>query len=174
MSDVHDSSYAWRIRAFQPADLPRLKEITVATFGPVSIDGNMEKTFGQFGQQEQAGWQGRKLAAIEEDCRLQPDGVFIAQDQAGLTAGYITTRLNITSRVGWIANLAVDPAWQGKGIGRNLIEFALQFFRGRGMQVARIETLEQNPVGRALYPSVGFVEIARQIHYGMRLDNPPQ
>ena len=38
------------------------------------------------------------------------------------------------------------------------------------MQVAKIETLEQNPVGQALYPSLGFREVARQIHYAMRLD----
>ena len=39
----------------------------------------------------------------------------------------------------------------------------------RGMQVAKIETLEQNPVGQHLYPRLGFQEVARQIHYAMRL-----
>ena len=38
------------------------------------------------------------------------------------------------------------------------------------MEVAKIETLDQNPVGQALYPSLGFTEVARQIHYAMRLD----
>ena len=38
------------------------------------------------------------------------------------------------------------------------------------MQVAKIETLEQNPIGQTLYPSLGFQEVARQIHYAMRLD----
>jgi hypothetical protein len=42
------------------------------------------------------------------------------------------------------------------------------------MQVAKIETLEQNPVGQALYPDLGFQEVARQIHYAMRLaEHPP-
>ena len=40
----------------------------------------------------------------------------------------------------------------------------------RGMSVAKIETLEQNPIGQTLYPSLGFVEVARQIHYALRLD----
>ena len=39
------------------------------------------------------------------------------------------------------------------------------------MQVAKIETLEQNPVGQKLYPSLGFVEVARQVHYAMRLES---
>ena len=84
--------------------------------------------------------------------------------------GYITTRLNPASRVGWIPNLAVDPGHQGKGMGRALIEHAIRCFLERGMEVAKIETLDQNPVGQRLYPSLGFVEVARQIHYAMRLD----
>ena len=158
---------AYRIRLYRPQDLPRLKEITTQTFGPVSIDGNMEQTFGPFGE---AGWAGRKAVAIEDDCRLQPDGVFVAEEPGGgRIAGYVTTRVNARTKLGWIPNLAVDPAAQGRGLGRQLLEHALDFFRDRGMEVAKIETLEQNPIGRKLYPSLGFREVARQIHYAMRL-----
>jgi ribosomal protein S18 acetylase RimI-like enzyme len=156
------------IRPYRAADLPRLQEITAQTFGPVSIDRNMEEQFGEFGE---GGWRGRKVAAIADDCRLQPDGVFVVEERAGgSVAGYVTTRLNATSRVGWIPNLAVDPAHQGKGLGRALLEHAIGFFRQSGMQVAKIETLEQNPIGQSLYPSLGFKEVARQIHFAMRLD----
>jgi ribosomal protein S18 acetylase RimI-like enzyme len=157
----------FRIRPYRPTDLPRLQEITAATFGPVSIDRNMERKLGPFGQGD---WSSRKVAAIAEDCLAQPDGVFVAQDSAGAVVGYVTTRLNLISGIGWIPNLAVDPAHQGAGLGRALLEHALAFFRASGMQVAKIETLEQNPVGQKLYPSLGFVEVARQVHYAMRLD----
>ena len=40
--------------------------------------------------------------------------------------GYITTRLNQRSRIGWIPNLAVDPAYHKKGIGRKLIDEAFR------------------------------------------------
>ena len=160
-------SDAYPIRTFRPADLPRLQEITGQTFGPVSIDRNLEQVLGAFGRQD---WRGRKAAAIAEDCAAQPDGVFVAEDADGRVVGYVTTRLNAESGIGWIPNLAVDPAHQGKGLGRALLEHALAFFRQRGMTVAKIETLAQNPVGQALYPSLGFREVARQIHYGMRLD----
>ena len=66
------------IRPYRAADLPRLQEITAQTFGPVSIDRNMEEQFGEFGE---GGWQGRKVAAIADDCRLQPDGVFVAEER---------------------------------------------------------------------------------------------
>ena len=64
---------------------------------------------------------------------------------------------------------AVDAEHRGAGIGRKLIEFALDHFRSLGLKYARIETLDQNPAGQKLYPSFGFREIARQIHYGMPL-----
>ena len=62
---------------------------------------------------------------------------------------------------------------RGQGLGRRLIEHALAHFRAAGMTIAKIETLEQNAVGRHLYPSVGFVEVARQIHYAMALSDRP-
>jgi ribosomal protein S18 acetylase RimI-like enzyme len=157
----------YTIRPYTTDDLPRLQDITAQTFGPVSIDKGIEDKLGPFGQGD---WRPRKLAAIAEDCRLQPDGVFVAADITGNAIGYITTRLNPTSGIGWIPNLAVDPGHQGKGIGRALIQHAIGFLRQSGMHVAKIETLEQNPIGQALYPSLGFVEITRQIHYAMRLD----
>jgi ribosomal protein S18 acetylase RimI-like enzyme len=61
------------------------------------------------------------------------------------------------------------PAFQGKGLGRALLQHAIDFFRRSGMEVAKIETLEQNPIGQQLYPSLGFKEVARQIHFAMRL-----
>jgi ribosomal protein S18 acetylase RimI-like enzyme len=129
----------------------------------------MEKLFGPFGGGD---WSSRKSAAIADDCRLQPDGIFVAETtQDGLleVIGYITTRLDPRARVGFIPNLAVDEAHQGKGIGRALIAHAISFFRERGMEVARIETLEKNTSGRALYPKLGFQEVARQIHFAMKL-----
>ena len=72
-----DDGHTFTIRPYTPTDLPRLQEITARTFGPVSIDRNMEEKLGAFGQ---GGWQGRKVAAIADDCRLQPDGVFVARE----------------------------------------------------------------------------------------------
>ena len=155
------------IRPYRETDLPRLQQITAQTFGPVSIDRNMEEKLGPFGT---GGWQQRKIAAIAEDCRLQPGGVFVADDPGSAAViGYVTTRLNPVSKIGWIPNLAVDPAHQGNGLGRALLQHALDFFRRSGMQVAKIETLDQNPIGQSLYPTLGFQEVARQIHYAMRL-----
>jgi ribosomal protein S18 acetylase RimI-like enzyme len=39
----------------------------------------------------------------------------------------------------------------------------------QGLTHAKIETLVQNDVGNALYTSLGFREVARQIHFAMKL-----
>ncbi len=158
---------SYHIRVFQPSDLDALIAITLATFEPVSIDRNMERLLGAFGNGD---WEARKAAAIREDCRAQPDGVFVAEDAAGQVVGYVTTRLLRASGIGWIPNLAVVPQHQKRGLGRRLLEHALDWLRSSGMSVAKIETLEQNPIGQRLYPTLGFVEVARQVHYAMRLD----
>ena len=60
-------------------------------------------------------------------------------------------------------------AAQGKGVGRLLLEASIDFFRSVGLSQAKIETLADNQVGQHLYPSVGFREVARQIHFVMPL-----
>ena len=44
-------------------------------------------------------------------------------------------------------------------------EAALAYLRARGMTCVRIETLEQNTRCTTFYPSLGFQDIAHQIHY---------
>ena len=155
------------IRLYTPTDLPRLQSLTTEAFEPVSIDRNIETEFGVLNGRD---WKWRKERAIADDCRRDPKGVFIAELE-GAIVGYITTWIDRDGGMGMIPNLAVDREVRGRGIGRQLIEHALQHFRAEGLANARIETLEQNPVGQKLYPSLGFREVARQIHYGMRLDD---
>ena len=154
------------IRPYRPADLERLKEITAVCFEAVSIDRNIEARLGLIGSRD---WRFRKLRHIDADVAGDnARGVFVCEE-AGEVAGYITTRLDGAARIGHIPNMAVHPERQGLGIGRRLIDRALAFLRAEGMEAVRIETLEQNPVGSRFYPDVGFEEVARQIHYVMRL-----
>lgn len=153
------------IRKYRDGDLPKLREITVLAFEGVSIDHNIERKFGLIAGKD---WKFRKARHIDWDVQANPDGVFI-YELDGEIVGYITTRLDYETKIGWIPNMAVHPNYQGKGIGKQLMETALNYLREAGMEYAKIETLEQNKVGSAFYPKVGFVEVARQIHYLMKL-----
>lgn len=153
------------IRVFQPSDLPELRQITIEGFDGIAIDQNVETQLGILAGHD---WRWRKARHVDEDCEANPAGVFVAVDGVQIL-GYISTRLDREAGKGRIPNLAVAKDARGRGIGRQLIEHALDYFRREGMAFAMIETMANNPVGQHLYPSCGFVEAGRQIHYAMKL-----
>jgi ribosomal protein S18 acetylase RimI-like enzyme len=153
------------IRPYQPSDLPELKRITVEAFTGVSIDEGMEAAFGTIGGHD---WRWRKARHIDVDVAREPTGVFVAED-TGRVVGYITTWQDPAAGLGHIPNLAIDASYRNRGLGRQLIEHALAHFRASGLSHAKIETLAQNAIGNHLYPSLGFVEVARQVHFVAKL-----
>ncbi len=149
------------IRGFRDADLEVLKEITVEAFDGVSIDQLIERRFGLLSGGD---WRSRKARHIDADAERDREGIFVAET-GGDVVGYITTYTDANAGIGHIPNLAVRPGYRGQGIGRRLIEHALDHFRRQGMAYSRIETLETNEVGYRLYTSMGFEEITRQVHF---------
>ena len=97
------------------------------------------------------------------------EGIFVAAGKENEVLGYITTLIDAEAGRGRIPNLAVASTARGSGIGRALIEHALDFFREKKLDYAVIETMASNPVGQSLYPACGFQEITRQVHYAQRL-----
>ncbi|CAN5803343.1 hypothetical protein BH10CHL1_BH10CHL1_20130 [soil metagenome] len=149
------------IRPYQASDLDAIKEITIICFEGVSMDQNIEKRFGPIGGQD---WRFRKARHVDADVAANAPGIFVAEVDR-VVAGYVSTRLDRATQIGGIPNLGVLPAYRKQGIGRTLLETAITYLREQGMAYARIETLEQNAVGQKLYPSLGFQEFARQIHF---------
>lgn len=72
--------------------------------------------------------------------------------------GFVTWHCDAARRVGEIGNNAVDPGWQGRGVGTALHRHALEVFRARGMEVARVATGldEGHAPARRAYAKVGF------------------
>ena len=153
------------LRPYQPADLDPIKALTLECFDGVTIEQNLEATLGTFNGRD---WRWRKARQIDEDVAANPSGIFVAETE-GRLIGYITTRLDAEAGKGRIPNLAVASEFRGHGLGRRLIEHALEYFRAQGLGYAVIETLDQNPVGLRAYPACGFVEIACQVHFARRL-----
>lgn len=153
------------IRVYVPEDLETLREITVASFGSVAVDEMLEQRYGVWNGRD---WRARKADHINEDVAANAAGCFVAERE-GRTVGYITTRLDRVNGVGRIPNLAVTAEMRGQGLGRRLIEHALDYFRREGMGLAKIETMASNPIGQKLYPACGFEEVGRQVHYALRL-----
>jgi ribosomal protein S18 acetylase RimI-like enzyme len=159
------------IRPYQKSDRAAVVALTVAAFEGVSIDHNLDQRLGAVAGKD---WRWRKGRDIERDLALPTTELAVAEESdSSALVGYVTMDIDPDTRIGWIHNLAVSGPLRGQGVGRLLIEHALGRFREAGMTVAKIETLEQNPIGRHLYPSLGFREVARQIHYAMPLHDGP-
>ncbi len=159
------------IRPYRQPDRPILRELTVAAFEGVSLDQNLDLRMGPIAGRD---WRWRKARDIDRDIDAPGGEIAVAEDGlTGAVVGFITMQCDPETRIGWLHNLVVGAEARGQGLGRRLIEHALARFRTAGMTVAKIETLEQNPIGRHLYPSVGFVEVARQFHYAMPLTDRP-
>ena len=154
------------IRKYRDSDRDVLKEITAEAFDGVSIDQNIERIFGLVGGTD---WKWRKKRHIDRDVEANPEGIFVAEAEGEVIA-YITTQLDEATGIGWIPNMAVVGQWQGKGVGKALLEAALQYLKQSGMRFVKIETLAQNELGAEWYPRLGFEEVARQIHYLMELE----
>ena len=56
----------------------------------------------------------------------------------------------------YLAELYVRPQRRGQGLGRALMEAAIEFARGKGADHMDLGTGEQDVVARALYESLGF------------------
>ena len=69
---------------------------------------------------------------------------------------------------GEIANLAVAPAGWGSGIGRALLDSALDQARSRGVASVLLEVRDSNERARRLYQSRRFEEIGRRRDYYRR------
>ena len=154
------------IRPYCEADLQTLKAITVEAFDGVSVDQNIERRFGIVAGRD---WGWRKARQIDWDVEASGSAILVAEDEQGQIVGYVTTRIDREAGIGYIPNMAVRSGLRGLGTGRILIERALEMFREAGLELAKIETLDQNAVGQHLYPTCGFVEVARQIHLVKKL-----
>jgi ribosomal protein S18 acetylase RimI-like enzyme len=73
-------------------------------------------------------------------------------------------------RRGWIFRLAVDPAAQGRGVGRRLVEELERRFLAMDVRRIRLLTLSDNRGGRAFWRSVGYEEFPGIVMFSKDLD----
>lgn len=94
------------------------------------------------------------------DDRTELENYLVAEVD-GKVAGYVLVHQNIPldshRHVVGINGLAVDPAAQGHGVGRALVEAAVTEAGGRGATKVSLRVLGENPGARRLYERCGFV-----------------
>jgi GNAT superfamily N-acetyltransferase len=78
----------------------------------------------------------------------------------GLAAFAVTGR---SGSQAYLQRVAVDPAWQARGIGRSLVRTAAAWARAAGASALLLNTPEQNASAAALYASEGFRTVTRDL-----------
>jgi ribosomal protein S18 acetylase RimI-like enzyme len=131
------------IRAAQPPDDAELVRIDLATWTPdVSPAPAPEPGAAFFGD------------------RREPGDVIVAEME-GQVVGYAMLHQAIPipshQHVLELNGIAVDPARQGRGVGRQLVEAACEEARTRGARKLSLRVLGPNVGARRLYESCGFV-----------------
>jgi ribosomal protein S18 acetylase RimI-like enzyme len=85
----------------------------------------------------------------------------LVAEVGGLVAGYVRLGrvfpIAASDHVLMISGLAVDPAFQRRGVGRALVEAAVGEARARGVRRLTLRVLAHNEGAVRLYTSVGFV-----------------
>ncbi|HIE52430.1 MAG TPA: GNAT family N-acetyltransferase [Armatimonadetes bacterium] len=95
----------------------------------------------------------RESAYFEHWLRTDPEGALVAEEEGQLVG------LNFNharGRSAWIGPLAVHPRWQGRGLGRALLEAGLAYLERRGCGLIGLDTFANNPVSVGLYLKHGF------------------
>jgi ribosomal-protein-alanine N-acetyltransferase len=64
-----------------------------------------------------------------------------------------------------LLNLTVAPAWQGRGLGRGMLDALVGCCRDRGARHLWLEVRESNVRARAIYERYGFADVGRRRGY---------
>jgi len=89
-----------------------------------------------------------------------------ARGSGGHVAGYVVAWF--AADEGEIANLAVAPPRWGSGVGRRLLDAALDAAAARGVAAVYLEVRDSNERARRLYGAFGFEEVGRRRRYYRR------
>jgi ribosomal protein S18 acetylase RimI-like enzyme len=149
-----------RVRPFDDQDADAVVSLSLRAWAPVFA--SIERVMGSevYRLLYPEGWRASQHQAVEAVCAAQKGRVWVAEVGAS-TVGFVTVELHPESSIGEIYMLAVDPDYQGGGIGTALTEFALKRIKDAGMAGAMVETGGDpgHAAARRTYEKVGYVHL---------------
>ncbi len=110
-------------------------------------------------------WEHAQSTYIKEACTSDDKETWVSVAD-GKATGFIVLVVNVDSGLGEIELLAVNPDYQGGGIGTALNDFGTQRLREAGMQFAIVATGTDpgHAPARRSYEKAGFTPMAIQPH----------
>ena len=101
---------------------------------------------------------------IQKSCEGFANAVLVAED-AGPLCGYVTCHLSSDGTKGSIGLIAVDGQWQCKGLGRCLVDAALDWFETQRVTKVSVVTQGRNIAAQRLYARGGFIPRKVELYY---------
>jgi mycothiol synthase len=110
------------------------------------------------GHPEQGAWTLATLAERERQDWFDPAG-FLMHEIDGDLAGFCWTKVHEEAdALGEIYVIAVNPDYQGRGLGKQLCLAGLEYLAGRGIATAMLYVDRDNVEARGLYKGLGFFD----------------
>lgn len=145
-----------KIEPYESRHLKAIVRLSLRAWEPVfaSIENAMDRDVYQTMHPD---WRVSQQQAVESVCASEEINVWVAID-AGVVAGFVAVKLHTADKMGEIYMVAVEPDFQGRGIGATLTEFALNWMKEAGMSVAMVETGGDpgHAPARRTYEKAGF------------------
>lgn len=149
-----------RIRSFDDRDAGAVVDLSLRAWAPVFA--SLEQVLGSgIFRRLHPDWREDQRRAVEAVCASQGTRVWVAEVD-GATVGFVAVEIFDSGRsMGEISMLAVDPDYQGGGIGTALTEFAIDRLKDAGMKVAMVETGGDpgHAAARRTYEKAGYVHL---------------
>lgn len=149
------------IRPFRDSDLDAVVELSLRAWEPVfeSLRVILGDTI--FARLHRPDWRIVQAGAVRSSCMSDERDVFVAVAD-GKPVGFATVALNAFHEgMGVVDMIAVDPAFQRRGIAAQLMSRSADHMRERGMDIAVVETGGDpgHAPARAMYEGSGYTAL---------------
>ena len=131
---------AVEVREYEESDVETIVEFSLRAWKPVfeSMRGVLGDAI--FARLHQPEWTTVQAQAVRSSCTSDDRDVFVAVVD-GRPVGFASVALNaFHERMGVVDMIAVDPAYQQRGIARQLMSRCAEHMRASGMDIAAVGT----------------------------------
>ncbi|MFM1917060.1 MAG: mycothiol acetyltransferase [Actinomycetota bacterium] len=172
----------WQMRRSLRAELPDPifpESVTVSSFTRGRDEDEFLRVNAESfrGLHDQAAWDRHDLEKRLSEDWFDPEGIIMAWADNSL-AGFHWTKIhggeNSHDPIGEVYVLAVNPAWQGRGLGRALTLAGLHHLRAQGLSQVMLYVDSSNEAGITLYSRLGFARWDTDVLYSLSQGEPHQ
>ena len=98
-------------------------------------------------------------SVMEEAATRFGDSPYVATTDDGKVVGFFCYSVNLDSNEGMLKFVMVDPAQRGKGLGKEMLQLAVEYaFNITKAEAVHLNVFPENTKAIKCYQSVGFVE----------------